>query len=367
MKLYYKKNKARQKRISYLRNKRRLVGKEKLKRKRRQISGYKNRIYNFASNVNKQTIKLTLPKQFGFGSNYEETTKSLYEIRHITEHANRRLYLDFSEIEQLGSTASLALAGEIYRWEKQTTSQVVSLPELWNPEVKKALAEMGLFNLLNLPSEGTERIETNRTFVKFIFGNTTDGESARKLRNALEEISDTSIEARSAFGGITEAMNNVIKHAYPETTRNEKIFGAPHPWWLGGSYNKQTDTLCISICDQGVGIPKTLPRQFTIEKIKNLLGRSGITEPDDAAMIKAAIELGRTATQRTYQGKGLQDIKRFIENYENATLKILSLRGEYLYLRENSIEREELISHASLFHGTIIEWRINNLNRRTQI
>ena len=367
MKLLYKKNKIRQKRISYLRNKRRLVSKEKLKITRHQISGYKNRKYIFASNVNKNILKLTLPKQFGFESNYEETTKSLYEIRHITEHTKRRLHLDFCEIEQLGSTASLALAGEIYRWKQQNVSPMVSLPELWNPEVKIALAEMGLFNLLNQPYNDRETVETDRTFVKFIFGNTTDGESAKKLRNTLEEIANSNIEARFAFGGITEAMNNVITHAYPQTTRNEKIFGVTHPWWLGGSYNKRTDTLIITICDQGVGIPTTLPRQHTMEKIKNMLGRFGITDPDDAAMIKAAIELGRTATQKTYQGKGLQDIKRFIDNYENASLKILSLRGEYLYLRENGNESEELISHTSLLHGTIIEWRITNLNQRIQI
>ena len=193
-----------------------------------------------------------------------------------------------------------------------------------------ALAEMGLFNLLNLPYDGREKVKTDRTFVRFIFGNTTDGESAKNLRSTLENIAKSSIESKSAFGGITEAMNNVIKHAYPQTTRNEKIFGVAHPWWLGGSYNKQTDTLIITICDQGVGIPRTLPRQHTKEKIDGILGRLGITKPDDAAMIKAAIELGRTATQKTYQGKGLQDIKRFVENNEDARLKILSLRGEYL-------------------------------------
>ena len=366
MKLLYQKRRARQRRISYLHNKRRIISKEKQKRRYREISGSQNREYTFASNVNKQTIKLTLPKQFGFESNYEETTKSLYEIRHVTEHAKRRLSLDFSEIERIGSTASLALAAEIYRWKKQTVSTLVSHRGLWNPEVKMALAEMGLFKLLNLPYDGKEKVETSRTFVKFIFGNTTDGESAKKLRGALEEIANSSIEAKSAFGGITEAMNNVVKHAYPHTSRNEKIFGVTHPWWLGGSYNRQTDTLIISICDQGVGIPKTLPRQHTKEKIDGLFGRLGITQPDDAAMIKAAIELGRTATRETYRGKGLQDIKRFVDSYENASLKILSLRGEYLYLKEAGIEREELVLHTSSFHGTLIEWRIDNLAGRRQ-
>lgn len=362
MKLLFKINKVRQKRVNYLRNKRRLVSKEKIKRRRRQISGYKNLKYAFASKINKQTVRLILPKQFGFESNYEETTKSLYEIRHITEHSKHNLHLDFSEIEQLGSTASLALAGEIYRWKEQFVSPIVSLPELWNPTVKIALAEMGLFKLLNLPYDGRGKVETDRTFVKFIFGGTTDGHSAKKLRNTLEEIAKGSIESKSAFGGITEAMNNVIKHAYPQTTRNKKIFGVTHPWWLGGSYNKQTDTLIITICDQGIGIPKTLPRQYTKEKINNILSYWGITKPDDAAMIKAAFELGRTATHKTYQGKGLQDIKRFIDKYEDARLKILSLRGEYLYLRENNIASEKYFTHTSLFHGTIIEWRINNLN-----
>ena len=224
-----------------------------------------------------------------------------------------------------------------------------------------ALEEMGLFKLLNLLYDGREKVETSRTFVKFIFGNTTDGESAKKLRSALEGIAKSSIEAKSAFGGITEAMNNVVKHAYPQTTRNEKIFGVTHPWWLGGSYNRQTDTLTISICDQGVGIPKTLPRRHPKEKIDGLFGRLGITQPDDAAMIKAAIELGRTATRETHRGKGLQDIKRFVDSYENASLKILSLRGEYLHSKEAGIEREKLILHTSPVYGTLIEWRINNL------
>ena len=362
MKLLYQKNKLRQKRITRLHNKRTLVSKEKVKKINRRISAGKNQPYTFTKKINKKTVKLTLPKQFGLESNYEDTVNSLYEIRRITEHLNSSLHIDFSEIEQLGSTASLALAGEIYRWKQQITNPIVSLPKLWNPNVKKALADMGLFQLLNVPHDGTEPTEADRTFVKFIFGNTTDGESAKKLRNALEEIAKGSIDSKSAFGGITEAMNNVIKHAYPHTTKNEKIFGVTHPWWLGGSYNKQTDTLIITICDQGVGIPKTLPRQHTKEKISSILSRYKITEPDDAAMIKAAVELGRTATRKSYQGKGLQDIKRFIDKYESARLRILSLRGEYLYLREGNIISEKRITHTSLFRGTIIEWRINNLN-----
>ena len=357
-----RKNQERLNRISYLHNKRRLVSKEKAKRRNRLISGsYKDPGYTFAKKLNKRTQQLVLPEQFGFESNYEDTTRALHEIRSITEHSNHSLHLDFSEVAYLESTASLALAAEIYRWKKQTTSPLVSLPDLWNPKVKKELADMGLFQLLNLTYSGEEVVETEKTFVKFVCGDTTDGESVKKLRTALEQIAGISIEHKSAFGGITEAMNNVIKHAYPQTTKNERIFGVARPWWLGGSYNRQNDTLTITICDQGVGIPKTLPRTHAKEKINDILNRLGITG-DDADMIKAALELGRTATHKTYQGKGLQDIKRFVDSYENASLKILSLRGEYLYLKEKQVKSEKLTPRKSPFHGTIIEWRIKNIS-----
>tara|TARA_R110002095_G_scaffold146482_3_gene126736 strand:- start:19 stop:1074 length:1056 start_codon:yes stop_codon:yes gene_type:complete len=342
-----------------LQNKRRLVSKWKKKKERREVSGYylgKGR--RALKKLGRHTYELTLPEVFSFERNHNSTVSELATLRRYAETRGIRFFVNFREITELESVASLALASEVHRWSQQVSQPLTTPARLWNGDVKRAFYQMGLFELLEIGN--TTPTTGDRTYVKFIFGDSANGDSARRIRTALEEVSNSKIDKKIAYEGITEAMNNVLHHAYPETSRNEEIFSVSKPWWLGGSYLQSEDRLAITFCDHGVGIPYTLPRKYGIEKVRAFF--SAVTNPDDAQMIEAAFEMGRTETLLSHHGKGLQEIRNFVDNYPTASLRVLSSRGEYLYLRKDGRVSVKKRTHPNAYKGTIIEWQIPRIH-----
>jgi hypothetical protein len=73
-------------------------------------------------------------------------------------------------------------------------------------------------------------------------------------------------------------------------------------------------------------------------------------------MIEAAMAVGRTKTHRAHQGKGLNDLKQFVDLAgQGARLRILSNRGEYLYTVSGKNEPKV---HPDSIRGTFIEWTV---------
>ena len=156
------------------------------------------------------------------------------------------------------------------------------------------------------------------------------------------------------FRGVTEAMTNVHKHAYIGPFRDQTPI-IPGGWWIGGGFNAERKTLRALVFDQGIGIPVTVPRRFSLEKVFDFF--QGRNLPDnDSGRIAAAMELGRTRTGNPHQGRGLPDLKLLADASPGARLRILSLRGEYIY---SKVGQEQLQEHPTSLGGTLIQWEID--------
>lgn len=108
--------------------------------------------------------------------------------------------------------------------------------------------------------------------------------------------------------------------------------------------------------DQGLGIPRTLVREHGIEQIRQILSLFNLAPDDDARMIKAALNLGRTRTGNPHQGKGLPDMLRVISQRQGASLRILSGAGEYIY---TTGQQEQLRILDAPLGGTLIQWEMD--------
>jgi hypothetical protein len=115
--------------------------------------------------------------------------------------------------------------------------------------------------------------------------------------------------------------------------------------------------LCITFYDQGEGIPQTIPTSGIAELIKDY---SGLWS--DSQKIKAATEVGRTASGQAGRGKGLQDLIVFAKAHSFGKLSIYSLRGLYMQTfsqngipaEQNSLRRD----FENSISGTLIEWSV---------
>jgi hypothetical protein len=124
-----------------------------------------------------------------------------------------------------------------------------------------------------------------------------------------------------------------------------------------GHINKISNILKIMIVDQGIGIPRSLPRQYK-EVIASFFSSIGVAEQTDGMMIRAAMEVGRSRMGQTNRGKGLNDLKQIINICQAGSLRILSKKGEYRYTIKNGAPHERARSYEVSLDGTLVEWSI---------
>ncbi|ARU06118.1 hypothetical protein CCO03_16860 [Comamonas serinivorans] len=159
---------------------------------------------------------------------------------------------------------------------------------------------------------------------------------------------------KMVFRALSEAMQNVHHHAYQK--KQITRLGLKGRWWLGAQLSKRKNFFELTFYDAGVGIPKTLHRKYPLEHIRSILSLLPGMEPDDAQMIKAAVELGRSRTNQSHRGKGLLDIHRLITTVGVGALTIFSRYGQYRY--EPLKGGEAIRNDGAFIEGTLIKWEL---------
>ena len=127
-------------------------------------------------------------------------------------------------------------------------------------------------------------------------------------------------------------------------------------WWLSASFDSHNKILSLMFFDQGIGIPKSLPRVHP-----GLFGKIISLFDDDDKKIEAATRAGRTSTNKVYRGKGLPQIINYVKNYEKSgEVKITSGKGVYKMIKKNESKQAEIKLYLNQFdiNGTLIEWQI---------
>ena len=167
----------------------------------------------------------------------------------------------------------------------------------------------------------------------------------------LSEIVGKIEAEKFIYDGLIEALNNTKHHAYSDEGR---WYGVPSGTWLMcGAYDSQRGKLTAAVYDMGVGIPYTLPRSGLWENIKGIVAKLG--RNDDAALISAAMEAGRTRTGLKERGKGLPIMMRLFDHIEGH-LRIISGHGEITYA---SKDKELVLDRKNYaIGGTLIQWQM---------
>jgi len=305
------------------------------------------------------SLRIILPRNLDFDENFESTTSFFNHIRSAVFKKQKIGCIAFDNIRDISPAAALVLAAEIDQWKKQQSrpgERIRANVASWDENIKRLLCQMGYFDLLKMTRPESELHEKNTVFFPFkrgcVNGVDDGGSIARELRIDVERKIGNSINRHCLFEGISEAITNVGQHAYPI-----KYFLKDKNWWLSASYNFVSTKLHVIFYDQGVGIPKTLPTSEFYEDFKEFF-----SQWTDSQKIKAAMELGRSATGRGERGKGLQNLVAFARAHREGQLSIYSLRGmfkqKFSYDGLGHQEEQELKDSKTSIGGTLIEWSV---------
>ncbi len=301
--------------------------------------------------------RISAPTILSFTENYDEVSRFFDQLPGLIMRRLGTAYVDLSTIERAGPRAALALAAILDMWQRLKGIKLVARDAArWHPNVRRLFVELGLFDLLR--TRKPPRLErfappgAVRT-LKFCSGEGSDGSLAKRLTTSMVDMAGPIEAERFLYVGLTEAMTNVAQHAY----RDASYEGVPHDyqrWWMTGSYDTSGRCMRVIIFDLGVGIPATLPRSGHWEQIRGLLARIG--SGDDANMIAAAVEAGRSSSGMSSRGHGLDEIRQFVENSNSGRLRILSGGGEVIYTNGSPIPEKRNLANS--LAGTLIEWEV---------
>lgn len=299
---------------------------------------------------------ITLPESLDLIKNFESTANVIRTIRLLALREKRSVLLDFTEVKELHPSALLLLLAEIHRCRLIHGNSRLDGTYPKTPKIERMLDAAGFFNLLGVTSRIKQK--PNRYPMEYVGFHSDIREVKGTVKRFRESLLGTDIRMspharKRLYRAVSEAMLNVGHHAYPEGSYRT------HPqqgrWWLTGHVNRRRGELTVMFCDLGVGIAATLPKIYPIEIIRSALSLIPGVRPNDAEMIQAGMEIGRTSTGEDGRGRGLNDLRKFVEDVGAGELHIFSRKGHFSYSPENG---ERTSNYKVGMGGTLITWTV---------
>lgn len=220
--------------------------------------------------------------------------------------------------------------------------------------VEQVLQHLGLLEKMKCRPRATISADNVR-YWQVETDNVADGRHAEKLATEYKRII-TDADRNRMYDGLVEAMTNCVQHAYTDQRWDGSgLLQTDRRWWM---FSEERDgKLTVAFCDLGIGIDRALStgERWSLAQVRQLVTSFGRRCPV-SRYIKAATELGRSGTQQSHRGKGLQDLKNVIETVGDGWIEILSNEGSYRFSADDKSER--LTDFTDSILGTLILWRI---------
>jgi hypothetical protein len=301
-----------------------------------------------------QWVNIPVPTDLDLGLHRDQACEFVQTVRqHVL--AGTRLRMLFDDCNSIKLSAMVLLLAQIHKLRLEFGEKHITGTYPGNPKIERLLTDSGFFKLLKVRSRSSVKSKSKLTrFIGFKSDQKPNSAEIPKLRTELlgDDLQMPTIIARRIFRALSEAMTNVNHHAY--TTKSIRVASLGGRWWMVANLSARSRLFSLVFYDAGVGIPKTLPRKYPIEKIRGILSLLPGINPDDGQMIRAAMELGRTRTDASNRGLGLMDLTKLIDAAGAGSMQIHSRNGSYSY----TSGKETHSNHEGFVEGTLIEWQL---------
>jgi len=347
-------------RLSHKRNKRE---KKRLEKKRNKQSHTRRKGAN-------PSFILKSPEIFELiGSiNRKLLLEFIEKLRNKVLIQKRRVRIDFSNAKRMVVCGTLLFFSEFHRIERELGSlNLVSCIPPKDETAAQVLQHLGILKML----KNSCPVIPKRSDVinwKIASGELTDATKVGQILEAESRLPQT--KAKKLYRGVSEAMTNVSQHAYMDLRNDGAEIIGDKGWWM--FCREEDNHISIAFCDLGVGIPITLPKTMEENNEENLFKLilyklfPDKKKYSDGELIRAAIEVKRSRTQKRHRGKGLLDMIKAIETTQGGRLVILSNKGGYLYNLNNSKPSEDVKNYKDSIFGTLILWSLP-ISRNTEV
>lgn len=332
-------------------------------RRKRILKGFINRVPKHLRNSS-NSYKLVPPNVLSIKRNFQSTISFFRSIKSLSEDlrcsqthlksSNFEFVLD--DLEEISVSCALIFAAELDRLRRICGFKFVYTGDITaDTQAMQLLENIGFFSMLQIDASLKLQadVEQTKTLIPLISGTRNEPDKIEQIESQLQSLFDNFQTSQFLYEAISEAITNVRHHAY--TNKFELEFKPPGKrWWSTACLDNGHNLIRIFVYDQGHGIPRTIPISGLAEHISKYLkiASLGILK-NDAQLLEAALEYGRSRTEESYRGKGFHDMVQAVTQESNASMRVLSGGAEVTIASNNAIESTNRDTHIG---GTLIEW-----------
>lgn len=287
---------------------------------------------------------LRVPEIFSLFSGTSQTVAFFEEVINTFSmcRSQKKVFFDFSGVQVITVDAVMYIIALMKNTRRVYNAHIEcsgNLPQA--KEARKVIEEVGFYDYL-MPVGNAGNI-CNRKYVRISHGVEADGELAGSICDFVNNALDKDLTyTKRLYPMIVELMTNTHQHAYDKN----RSFMNCHWYIFAQELDSQVQFVFL---DTGLGIPRTVYKQFT-ERAKSLL----ISRDEQflASVLKGDF---RTETQQKYRGKGLPGIYEDVCNHSLTDFCVISGKGQCNVKSDGEIEKIAL--HRN-FIGTLFKWTI---------
>ena len=288
-----------------------------------------------------------------------EVVKFLKAVAHTVLKLHKPVRLNFKDTEAFFVPGAILLYAELNRIILES-----DLPKpitIINPFRQKPREVLKQIELHQLTGDNCEVVPTKDDVVFWKIKKGAN-QSGGDLGPILEYVADCAnkehakkVEVSGIWRGVSEAVSNVVDHAY-EIPRKDGFAGLNDTkWWMFTQIREERFT--AAVCDLGCGYINTIKRNIEEAFLSKIYGvLTGKNE--DALAIQAAMEYGRSGTKLSNRGKGSRDALSVLIKHGSGQLFILSKSGWVQYKINGNKEKIETGDLGIDIGGTIIWWTL---------
>ncbi len=342
--------------------------------------------------VKSKLTAVSPPRDLNLTENWDETVQFLNDLRNSVDTAIERFanlpksqlrirnrkqrrslivdqgrYFDFTKIDNISPQVALIIASEFDRQCDMSGVKPSAINiERWKPKVRDLLNAIGFLELSGVNDSEADYTDIgNLRILRLKSGSVIDG---RLISEYLLNLGYNIFEEHPAiYDAIVEAIGNAVYHGY----RDESNLSEKHvkKWWIFGTRlsGENWKKIRISVYDQGVTIPKTLPKWKLFPDIADAINRMGRmfgfqngvdiirNSSFDGSAIEAAIEVGKTSTMLAHRGHGMSQIVSVLGLCKSGYVAIYSRAG---FVRYETGRKPVVRNCAVPLTGTLVVWDI---------
>ena len=236
---------------------------------------------------------------------------------HIKDARNEPIILDFRNVKVLYPDGAIYL---IHKLDTIQNKELVKGRSSYTLTVKAMLSKLGIHKLMKIKEYKATNQNPMVERWHFIEGvNAVLGDKYDEIEQQVDKIVKDKKSKMILHNAISEAITNVINHAYDKTDTYKK-------WLLFFALVPKDDCCFIVLSDLGKTIPATIPVTWK-EKAMNISDL--VLSKKDSQLIELATKMHKSSTGLNYRGKGFTDIMEVEQKLNGSKVMVASRKGAW--------------------------------------